>query len=462
MHATYGWSMRLPIFRLVEDLQSSAKRGLMSLLRRKNANNRDKAKRKIENKKIRVAAYARTSSDKDAALNSLSSQVSHYNELISKHLDWEFAGIFVDEGISGVKEGRPEFERLLQACREGKIDMVVTKSVTRFARNTLVLLREVRNLKELGVDVYFELENIHTMSITGEIMLTAFASFAEDQAKRISDYAKWSIRKRFENGVPTYFRLYGYEMRDAELIVVPEEAEVVKKIYTDYLSGKGKIKIARELNEAKIKSLKGVGKWDQATIHRILTNEKYVGDILLQKTCTPDFRTKKKVKNNNYMNKYFIQDNHEAIISRGMFDEVQKEISNRSKNEKFYVKAEKTCFSSLLVCGVCDKHFNRRSSRNKKVWECKTKKLYGKNGCTNVRVPESVLEGKLNNVTSSNGKKVCDLLEIKCYPDRVLEFVFRDGAHFSEKWELESRHNSWTKEMKEESRRRSIIRNHIG
>ncbi len=425
-----------------------------------------KRRRKIENKKIRVAAYARTSSDKDAALNSLSSQVSHYNELISKHLDWEFAGIFVDEGISGVKEGRPEFERLLQACREGKIDMVVTKSVTRFARNTLVLLREVRNLKELGVDVYFELENIHTMSITGEIMLTAFASFAEDQAKRISDYVKWSVKKRFEKGIPTHNRYYGYKMKGDDFVIVPEEAVIVKKIFEDYLTGKGRVGIVKELKRLKIPTLHDWSEWTPTTIRQILCNEKYAGDIVLQKTYVPSFREKHTVKNNNKLPKYLVEDNHDPIISKELYYAVQDEMKRRGDNPNYRNQKNKTQFTSLLTCAKCGKHFGRKIYKeDAHFWRCQTYNNYGKSACSNKQINEGILILKTEEVLGVKNLNSIDLREyikeIKCYENRILEFVMKDGSKKCIAWSLKSRSESWTEDMKEQARAVTMQRNRI-
>ena len=184
----------------------------------------------------RVAAYARVSTGKDAMLHSLSAQISYYNNYIGNRGDWELAGIYADEGITGTKESRPEFQRMLSDCREGKVDMIITKSVTRLARNTVTVLKTARELKELGVDIYFEKENIHTMSADGELMLALLASFAQEESWSASENMKWRIRKKFEQGYLANACMLGYRLKDGVLQVVPEEASVVRQIFSDFLS----------------------------------------------------------------------------------------------------------------------------------------------------------------------------------------------------------------------------------
>lgn len=203
----------------------------------------------------RVVAYARVSSDKDAALHSVSAQISYYNELITNHPGWDFAGIYADEGITGTKDARPEFQRLLEDCRAGKIDMVITKSINRFARNTVTLLSTIRELKTLSVDVYFEKENMHSISGTGELMLTLLAMYAEEESRSASENQKWRIQKMFEEGKTNNGRMLGYYLKDGQLTIIPEEAELVKRIFRDYLSGMGRLAIAKQLNQEGIKTI---------------------------------------------------------------------------------------------------------------------------------------------------------------------------------------------------------------
>lgn len=248
-------------------------------------------------KLLRTAAYARVSSGKDAMLHSLSAQVSYYNSLIQSNPEWLFCGVYADEALTGTKDNRENFQRLLTECRAGNIDLIITKSISRFARNTVTLLETVRELKNLGVDVYFEEQNIHSISPDGEFMLTLLGSYAQEESYSASENQKWRIRKDFEQGRLGSITILGYERsNDGTLIIVPEEAEIVRMIFNDYLSGMGKNAIANKLLEIGVPT-KGGGIWTAWSIRRILKNEKYCGDLLLQKTYRENHITKKKINN---------------------------------------------------------------------------------------------------------------------------------------------------------------------
>jgi DNA invertase Pin-like site-specific DNA recombinase len=230
-----------------------------------------------------VAAYARVSGGKDEMLRSLAAQVSAYSELIQSRPDWDYAGVYADADETGTRDDRPEFQRLIADCRAGLIDAVITKAVSRFARNTVTLLETVRDLKERGIDVYFEEQNIHTDSADGELMLTILASYAQEESRSVSENCKWRIRHDFKEGKPSNnIRVYGYEYKAGKLTVIPEEAEVVRMIFVDYLSGLGRNAIMKKLTRLGIPTKCG-GNWDESTVAGILTNEKVVGDMCLQK-----------------------------------------------------------------------------------------------------------------------------------------------------------------------------------
>ena len=269
-------------------------------------------------KRKRVAAYARVSSSKDAMHHSLSAQISYYNNLIGSRGDWQLVRIYADEAITGTKDDRPEFQRLLADCRAGKIDMVIAKSVTRLARNTLTLLETVRELKALGIDVYFEKENIHTLSTDGELMLTFLASYAQEESRSASENVKWRIRKNFEKGIPNNGYLLGYRLRNGVFQVVPEEAKVVKLIFTDFLSGMGMNTIAKKLTRMGVPTRYG-NAWYPNTIRQILRQDKYTGDLLLQKTYRLDHISKKKMVNHGELPMYEVKNSHEAIIDKETF-----------------------------------------------------------------------------------------------------------------------------------------------
>ena len=270
----------------------------------------------------RVAAYARVSSGKDAQLHSLSAQISYYNNLIGNRGDWELVGIYADEAMTGTKENRPQFQRLLGDCRAGKIDMVIAKSITRLARNTVTLLETARELKALNIDIYFEKENIHTLSSDGELMLTLLASFAQEESRSASENVKWRIRKNFEKGIPTGGSMLGYRYEKGVLQVVPEEAETVKLIFDDFLSGMSATAIAKKLNRLKLPTKRG-GLWSKVSVDTILRQDKYTGDLILQKTYKSDHINKKRMENHGELPMYYVENSHEALIYKETFEMVQ-------------------------------------------------------------------------------------------------------------------------------------------
>ena len=268
---------------------------------------------KLQHKK-RVAAYARVSSGKDAMLHSLSAQVSYYNDRIQKEDTWEFAGVYSDEAITGTKEERPGFQQMLEDCRNRKIDMILTKSISRFARNTVTLLETVRMLKALEVDVFFEEQNIHTMSADGELMLTILASYAQEESRSASENQKWRIKKNFEEGMPWNGRMLGYRMRDGQYYIIPDEAELVRRIYREYLGGWGPNRIAAGLNEDGIPTTMHGSIWHPQTIAKILRNYCYTGNLLLQTTYCENHITKRMLKNTGQRPRHLAEETHEAII----------------------------------------------------------------------------------------------------------------------------------------------------
>ena len=219
---------------------------------------RIEARNPVITRRLRVAAYARVSMESERLEHSLSSQVSRYNELIQRNPGWEYAGVFADSGISGTSTERPEFQRLMAECEAGHIDLILTKSISRFARNTLDMLVAIRRLKELGIAVRFEKENIDTMTAKGELLMTLLASFAQEESRSISDNVKWGTRKRFEKGIPNgHFRILGYRWQGDRLVIMPEEAAIVRRIYQNFLDGKSRLETARELDAEGIRTIHG-------------------------------------------------------------------------------------------------------------------------------------------------------------------------------------------------------------
>ena len=348
-------------------------------------------------KRKRVAAYARVSSGKDAQLHSLSVQISYYNEYIGNRGDWQLVKIYADEAMTGTRDDRPQFQQLLTDCRAGKIDMVITKSVTRLARNTLTVLNTARELKSLGIDIYFEKENIHTMSSDGELMLTLLATFAQEESWSASENQKWRIRKKFEQGYPNTGNMLGYYLENGVLRVIPDEAEIVRQIYADFLSGMGINAIAKKLRRMEVPTKRG-SEWNKMTVRHILRNEKYAGDLLLQKTYRLDHISKKQMINHGELPMYSVSNAHEAIIDRDTFEQVQQELMLRAeKCHSHHVTSEAHLFTSMIRCGLCGRHLHRKlASSSKKyapkpVWFCTTAMNYGKNACPSRKIPEDIL-----------------------------------------------------------------------
>ena len=272
-------------------------------------------------RQLRVAAYARVSSGKDAMLHSLSAQVSYYSKLIQNTPGWQYAGVYADEALSGTKDRRREFQRMLADCRAGKIDRIITKSISRFARNTVTTLETVRELSQLGVDVYFEEQNIHTLGAEGEIILTLLAAYAEEEARSVSENQKWRIEDNFKQGRIWSTTMFGYTIQNGVLTPVPEEAAVIRKVAELYLQGVGREQLERAL--AKLGFLSRQGKpLRGAPMIDLICNEKVAGDMLLQKTYVADPITKVGKVNRGERTMYHIEGSHEAILDRETYEKV--------------------------------------------------------------------------------------------------------------------------------------------
>lgn len=276
----------------------------------------------------RVAAYARVSMESEALINSFSAQVSYYSDLIRRTPGWRYAGIFADEGISGTSTKRPGFQRTLSECEAGNIDLILTKSISRFARNTVDLLETIRHLKELEIEVQFEKERIRSLSEDGELMLTLMASFAQEESYSISENCKWSIRKRYESGKPRNRGLYGYRVVNGNLAIVEEEAEVVRRIFRMFLEGESCYAIGKKLTLEGIRSYSGTG-FSGVVVSYMLRQEKYTGCTLCQKFYTENHITHREIRNRGELPMYFIEGTHPAIISRETFQAAQEEFVRR-------------------------------------------------------------------------------------------------------------------------------------
>ena len=355
--------------------------------------------------KLRVAAYCRVSTDSDEQATSYDTQVEHYSNFIQKNEEWEFAGIFADDGISGTNtKKREEFNRMISECMEGHIDMIITKSISRFARNTLDCLRYIRQLKEKNIPVFFEKENINTMDSKGEVLLTIMASLAQQESESLSKNVKMGMQFRFQKGEVqvNHNRFMGYTKdEDGHLIIEPAEAEIVKRIYREYLQGASLKQIGDGLMEDGILTGARKPKWRPESVKKILRNEKYIGDALLQKIYTVDVLTKKRVKNNGIVPQYYVENNHEPIIPRDLYMQVQEEMARRTnirsgKGEKKRVYSSKYALSSIVYCGECGDiyrrvHWNNRGYKSI-VWRCVSRLEEKGSDCCSPTVNEETLQ----------------------------------------------------------------------
>lgn len=408
-------------------------------------------------KRKRVCAYCRVSIDKGRTMHSLSAQVSRYSKLIQETPGWEYAGVFSDGGATGTKEDRAGFQDMLAACEAGSIDIVLTKSISRFARNTVDLLKTVRRLKELGVEVRFEKESISSLSEDGELMLTLLASFAQEEVESLSRNARWAVQKRFEKGIPNgRMRVYGYEWVGDQLTVVPEEAEVVRRIFQNFLDGKSRLETERELAAEGITTRAGC-RWEDSNIRVVLTNITYTGNLLLQKEYIADPITKKRKKNKGELPQYFVEGTHEAIIDMETFQWVQDEMARRRELGALANKSLNTCCFTGKVkcphCGVSYMHNRRRKERSQQeFWSCGSKKKRGSSCPVKGTVPHSVLEREsavaLGLAAFEEGEFLARVERIEVPEGRTLVFHLKDGTTVERKWESTAKRDMWTPERK--------------
>ncbi|WP_105123796.1 recombinase family protein [Streptococcus suis] len=341
-------------------------------------------------KKRRVAGYARVSTDHEDQATSYESQMRYYSEYINGRDDWEFVKMYSDEGISGTNTKlRTGFKSMVEDALNGKIDLIITKSVSRFARNTVDSLTTVRQLKEVGVEIYFEKENIWTLDSKGELLITIMSSLAQEESRSISENVTWGLRKQFAEGKVhfPYTNVLGFKAgEDGAIVVDQDEAKTVRYIFQQALIGKSPYHIAKDLTEHGISSPSGKSHWNATTIKRMLRNEKYKGDALLQKTFTIDFLTKKKNINRGELPQYYVENNHEAIVDRETFDAVQLVLDNKGR------KSSTTIFSSKLVCGDCGHFFGSKvwhstSKYRRVIYRCNDK-YNGSSKCSTPHVTE--------------------------------------------------------------------------
>ena len=380
-------------------------------------------------RQLRVAAYCRVSTKQDEQLNSYEVQRGHYEERILAEPKWTLAGIFADRGITGTSmKKRDEFNRMLRLCYKGKIDMIIVKSISRFARNTLDVIRITRKLREVNVDVFFEEQSIHSIDPASEFYITIYGSIAQSESENISANVRWGKAQSAKQGnVPFQCKHFLGYTRNAEggIEIVPEEAEVVREIYERYLSGESLYGIKCHLEEKHILSPGGCAVWRQETLRSILRNEKYKGDAVINKTYVTDCISKRVRINNGERNKYYVENNHPAIIDAGTFARVQEEMARRSGKPKVKHKGSKTelgrysskyALSELLLCGECRTPYRRctwtNGGKKKIVWRCISRLDYGKKYCHHSpSIEESLLYEAIMRAIMQTAKQNTDVLK---------------------------------------------------
>lgn len=345
-----------------------------------------------ENKKLRVAAYCRVSTSGPEQLRSLEIQIKTYTKMLRNHPNWLFAGVFYDVESGLRRSGRKSLDKMLRKASKGKIDYIITKSISRVSRDILEVLKIIRFLRERGINMHFENEKLDSINVDKEFEIALRGMLAQDESRNTSENIQWGFQRKFEKGdiFTKYKNFMGYDCVDGEIVIVPEQAEVVRKMFDLYLQGLTFGQIKCYLESQGIKTVTGNDHWDTTTIQKMLKNEKYKGDTLLQKTYTEDFMTGRKVKNVGQRSRYYVKDSHPAIVSGEVFDRVQEEMAKRARliyNEDGTVESStskyngKYLLGNLLVCGDCGASYRRRMERSKVVWRCATRVEKGKDAC---------------------------------------------------------------------------------
>jgi len=391
-------------------------------------------------RKRRTAGYARVSTDHEEQQTSYEAQVDYYTTYIQSREDWEFVTVYTDEGISATTTAKRDgFNKMVADALDGKIDLIVTKSVSRFARNTVDSLSTIRKLKEHGTEVYFEKENIWTFDGKGELLITIMSSLAQEESRSISENCTWGQRKRFADGkvcVP-YSRFLGYDKGEDGLVVNEDEAVIIKRIYNMYLEGATPHRISRTLTEDGILTPGGKEKWSQKTVEAILTNEKYKGDALLQKSYTVDFLTKKKKVNEGEIPQYYVENAHEAIIEPVVFEMVQQEIQNRKKGKNRHSGVG--MFANRIKCGECaswygSKVWHSTSKYRRTIYQC-NHKFKGEHKCGTPHFDEETIKQLF---VSAVNKLLTDKDEIIANFALVKDGLFNTDSLEAERSELQN------------------------
>ena len=409
----------------------------------------------------RVCAYARVSTIKEEALSSLANQIAHYKAKFANDPNIIFVGVFSDNGISGVKNNRPEFKKMIEMAKNGQIDIIYTKTISRFSRNLITTLNIVKELKAINVAIYFEEQNMNTLDAKSELTLHLLSIFAENELKSMSGNMRWRISKDFEEGkLWGGGDLLGYKMINRHYYLDPETAPIVKRIFDMYLSGMGDYLIAKTLQLEGVPTLKG-GEWGHATIQQLLTNRNYTGDLILQRTYTKDYKSHSKL-NRGQQDSFLIENDHEPIIDKETFLNAQilrMQKAKKYNNEKPRAKIIHE-FSDLMVCDKCGHFYRYKKGPYQNHYICHTFSNFGKEKCNAKQIPERVLIPLtkevlgLKEITNDILKKRLQRIVVK--DNNELIYILKNGKEIKVHWDDPKRSDSWTDEMKEQVRQRSL------
>ena len=406
--------------------------------------------------KIRKCGYARVSTLAEEQEHSLVSQTEYYKELIKNEPNSIFVGIYADRKSGKNTRQRPQFMEMIKAAKRGEIDYIITKSISRFARNLVETLRIIRELRAINVGVYFEKENIDTLKTASDFMISLYSTIAESELTSMSENVKWAARKRYQNGsVELNSNLYGYTLQDGQLTPVPDEAEIVKEVYQRYAGGEGYDRIARDLNERRVKKKIADTLWNSNDVKRILENEKYVGDALLQKSYKKNF---KPVKNNGEVPQYYVENNHQPIVSRELYEKVQA-IKERKARKHKQAPAKVSPFSGKIKCAECGRGYrHRKNNRNtpyeKWIWSCATYVMMGRKYCSGHNIREEDLKehylSAYNEAAAYEPHEVQDLgASIRDLLSQERELIALRAKKYLNKEAYEEQHEELLQQLKE-------------
>ncbi|MGI6378251.1 MAG: recombinase family protein [Bacilli bacterium] len=406
------------------------------------------AKTVIQPRWKRVVAYARVSVEDERLTRSLKAQIQHYSDVIPATKGWKFAGVYSDEYITGTKSERPGFQKMMADCEAGSIDIILVKSISRLSRNTVDLLDTCRRLKNLGIEVRFEKENISTFTSDGELMLSLLASFAQEESRSISENVKWGIHKGFEKGHSTHYNVYGYQYNGKEYKIVPEQAEVIKQIYAGFLAGGTAEQLVKQFNTKGIPGPKG-GSFNAGAVRRILTNLCYTGDSLLQREYIENHITHKRKKNTGELAMYLVEGTHPVIISKETYEAVQAELERRKvlgRDSEFY---QRNWYTRKIYCGECGatmRHMDKAAfngGRRAGSFVCRIKDRKGSASCCSERISERTFKTITAEVLDIDEFTPVDFTEkvtrVTIYKDHRMVYELPGGEQITKTWIKEGR-----------------------